>query len=215
MIELQQVCKSYGLNNQTNILNNVNLLIRRNEHVAIVGRSGSGKTTLLNILGGLTTIDSGIYLFDNIPLKLSNINQSSEFRRKKVGFVVQNYALLYDRTVYENVSLALDHALMSRDAKSKIIKSTLDELDIEQHMKKRPAELSGGECQRVAIARALVNDPEIILADEPTGALDSKTEDTILNYIFTLRKTVIIATHNPDVAAKCQRTIQIIDGTIE
>jgi len=215
MICLSGVSKSYGSNRQNVVLQGIDLSIQEGERVAIVGRSGSGKTTLLNILGGLTTIDEGTYSFDGKLLDLSSVKETSAFRLRKVGIILQNYALLYDRDVYENVLLALDHTRLSRDEKDRKIIMHLGELGLDNYIHSNPVELSGGECQRVAIARALVKDPEVILADEPTGALDSKTEKVILEYLFTLCRTVIIATHNADVANQCQRIVHIHDGHLE
>ena len=214
MINLSSVYKSYGLNNRNLVLQDISLSIEHGEKVAIVGRSGSGKTTLLNIIGGLTTIDKGIYTFNKINVHELKTSGLCQFRRRNIGVILQNYALLYDRNVYENIEVALDHTQLSKDSKQDRIMNLLTVLDIDQYMYSNPVELSGGECQRVAIARALAKDPEILLADEPTGALDSKTEKGILNCLFTTCKTVIIATHNMEVANACDRIVNIRDGKL-
>lgn len=210
MISLRNISKYYGKKNRTEVLKNINLEISRGEMVAIMGKSGCGKTTLMNILGGLTMSTSGEYYFDGKKLKNNN-RAMCRFRNEKVGIVVQNYALINNRTAYENIAIAL------KGANEKVVDNIIKKLGISKVAGKFPTEMSGGECQRTAIARAIINKPDLILADEPTGALDVKTSAEIIDIFRKLNNdghTVIIVTHDSDVALKCDRIITMTDGMI-
>ncbi|WP_264167679.1 ABC transporter ATP-binding protein [Clostridium tagluense] len=185
--------------------------------VAIMGTSGSGKSTLLNILGFIDKISNGEYYFDGENVETLTSVELAEFRNKKVGFVFQYFALLNDYTVYENIQLPLLKTKLSKKEKKKIIEEYLIEFGITSQKNKRPQEISGGQQQRVAIIRALVTNPSYILADEPTGALDKKNGEAIMNILKDLNKngkTIIIVTHDNNVANFCDRIITIDDGKI-
>lgn len=218
LIELNNVHKIYGSNsNKVTALHNLNLKINKGELLAIVGPSGSGKSTLLNIIGTLDTVTQGEYLLDGKNINNLNKLQLAQIRNKTFGFVVQHFALISDYTVFENVEIPLEYAKVKlRDTKSKI-ENLLVKLEIQNKVNCNIKELSGGQCQRVAIARALANNPEIILADEPTGALDQETGQAVLNIFKDLNKegkTVIIVTHNHKIAEQCTRIIKMQDGNI-
>ncbi len=216
MLILKNVKKTYKTKNSAQIaLDDVNLNFRKNEFVAIVGPSGSGKTTLLNIIGGLDNYDTGDLIINGKSTKDFRGNKWDYYRNSCVGFIFQNYNLVNHISVYQNVELALTLS-NSKNKKKKVI-DALKKVGLEKHASKKPNELSGGQIQRVAIARALVNNPEIILADEPTGALDSKTSINIMELIKGLSKDklVIMVTHNNDLAKKyANRIIELKDGNI-
>lgn len=216
MLILKNVKKTYKTKNSAQIaLDDVNLNFRKNEFVAIVGPSGSGKTTLLNIIGGLDNYDTGDLIINGKSTKDFRGNKWDYYRNSCVGFIFQNYNLVNHISVYQNVELALTLS-NSKNKKKKVI-DALKKVGLEKHASKKPNELSGGQMQRVAIARALVNNPEIILADEPTGALDSKTSINIMELIKGLSKDklVIMVTHNNDLAKKyANRIIELKDGNI-
>ena len=184
--------------------------------VAIMGPSGSGKTTLLNILGLLDIQTSGEYILDGKVVKGIKADSLAKLRNKKIGFIFQNFNLLYEYDIVYNVSIPLTYSNNTKDMRSRCVKM-LKMVGLKDHINKKPDELSGGQKQRVAIARALINEPEIILADEPTGALDKKTGDDILELIRDINKegkTIIIVTHDKSIADKCDRVINIIDGQV-
>lgn len=214
LISIKNLKKAYG---HRIVLNDLNLSIEKGDMLSIMGRSGSGKTTLLNILGLLDAPDRGEYSFNGTPIDFRNDKQLSEFRLNKIGFIVQNYALISTRSVFDNISLPLDYKRMSRVEKKTKVMEIVERLNIEELLKKYPYEMSGGECQRVAIARALVREPEIILADEPTGALDEKTEADIMNVMKQLNHSgvsLVIVTHNPTVAAMCKKQFIMKEGVL-
>ncbi|MEE3393630.1 MAG: ABC transporter ATP-binding protein [Lachnospiraceae bacterium] len=217
MIELNDLSKIfYNDDEDTHALNKVNLSIDEGEMVAVIGPSGSGKSTLLNIIGGLDKATSGIYRFNDIEVSKLKKNQLHAFRRDNIGFVFQNYELLDDYTVYENVELPL-LAKGEKNKKEKIL-NALSQVNIKELAKKRAKHLSGGQKQRCAIARAIVGNASLILADEPTGALDSRNSNTVfelLEQINKCGKTVIIATHNEQLAQRCGRIISLFDGEIQ
>lgn len=219
MIELKNVEKVYnkGKENEVRALKNINLSINDGEMVAVIGESGSGKSTLLHILGGLDKPDSGEILYQGEKVKFSKANWMAEYRNKKVGFVLQNFGLLSEESVLENVCIPLYFNSGSvRQMKSKALES-LKLVGIDDLAKRKVKHLSGGQMQRVAIARALVNNPGIILADEPTGALDSDTTEEIMSVFTNLNKsgrTIVIVTHDPIVASTCPKLIKISDGVI-
>lgn len=214
LIRIENMKKAYG---DHVVLNDVSLSVEKGEMLSIMGRSGAGKTTLLNILGLLDTSDQGNYFFHDEKIDFRNDKMLSEYRLNRIGFIVQNYALISNKTAFDNISLPLDYKKISKSEKKNRILSVAQNLDIEKLLKKYPYEMSGGECQRVAIARALVRNPEIILADEPTGALDEKTEYDIMNVMKRLNQSgmsFIIVTHNPQIASMCERRFIIKGGSI-
>lgn len=218
LIELIDIKKSFGTSeNKQEILKGININIEKGDLVAIVGPSGSGKSTLLNILGTIDKPTSGKYLLEGQDI--SNISERglSEIRNKKIGFVFQSFNLLMNKTVVENILMPLKFTRRKITNKKEKVNHLMERLNIKYLEKKKPNVLSGGEQQRVAIARALINDAEIILADEPTGALDNKNSEEVMNILSSLSKdgiTVVIITHDENIAAKCKKRIRIIDGNI-
>lgn len=217
-IELKNINKTYGIKESLiNVLSNINLKINDGEMVAIVGPSGSGKSTLLNIIGTIDQQTSGQYILNNINIDKLKSKEIAKLRNKTFGFIFQYFGLINDISVYKNIRIPLEYSKCSSSEANHKIDSLLKDLKIIDKKKATPKQLSGGQCQRVAIARALVNEPEIILADEPTGALDKHTSMEIMdifNEINNKGKTVIIVTHDLDIAYKCSRIIKIEDGVI-
>lgn len=219
MIKLENVTKIYnkGKKNQFIALKNVDLTIEDGEFIAITGTSGAGKSTLLYVISGIDTYEEGSCKLDDTELnKLGDI-KLSEIRNKKIGFVMQDFALVEDFSVIENVMLPLQFTRMSGKKKRALAEEAIKRVDIEELTKKPVNQLSGGQKQRTAIARAIVNNPNYILADEPTGALDSKTSKEIMNLFEKLNndgQTVLIVTHDPEVSSRCKRNIRIEDGEI-
>lgn len=220
MIELKCVTKSYykGTSAQINALRNVNLKINKGEMVAVIGASGSGKSTLLNIIGCLDVPDEGECYLNGKQVNNLPQGKLSEIRNKQIGFVLQDFGLMLDRTVYRNLSYPL---IFNSNIKSKqfkeLSKKALESVGLSSRVNSKCIELSGGQKQRVAIARAIINDPDIILADEPTGALDTKTSEEIMElfkYLNQQGKTVVIVTHDFKIAEQCDRIIKISDGSI-
>ena len=198
MLQLQHIRKSYTTGDFTQVaLNDISVAFRDSEFVAILGPSGSGKTTLLNIVGGLDHYDSGDLIIDGISTKEYKDRDWDTFRNNRVGFVFQSYNLIPHQTILANVELAL-----TKEERQERAKKALEEVGLGEHINKKPSQLSGGQMQRVAIARALINDPEILLADEPTGALDSKTSVQIMDLLTQIAKDrlVVMVTHNPELA---------------
>ena len=218
-IEICNIKKVYGKGDgQVIALNDINLKVEKGEMLAIMGSSGSGKSTLLNILGFLDKQTEGQYYFNGELVEAFNDKKLSKFRNKHIGFVVQNFALIQDYTVFENIKVPLDYTKVSLKDKKKKVDEVLKYVGIFDKKEKLPRELSGGQNQRVAIARALVNDPDVILADEPTGALDSINMEKIMELIKKFNdegKTIIIITHDNKVAKKCKRILYIEDGEIK
>lgn len=217
-ITLENINMVYGKgNNQLHALTNINLEINQGELVAVLGKSGCGKSTLLNIIGGLVKPTSGKYYHNQTEISKLSVHQLSDFRNQNIGFIVQHFALIQDMSIIKNVSLPLR---FRGDKKEEIRKKTtdiLDLLDLSSKKNNYPYELSGGQCQRAAIARALVGEPSIILADEPTGALDEESGRKILDVLLGLNqkgKTVIVVTHDRETADLCSRKIVIRDGVI-
>ncbi len=199
-------------------LRSVTLSIHKNEFVAIMGPSGSGKSTLMNILGCLDTPTSGQYVLNGEDVSRLNDNDLAEIRNKQIGFVFQTFNLLPRSTALENVMLPLIYAGITKNKRIERAKEVIEEVKLTDRMAHKPNELSGGQRQRVAIARALVNNPAIILADEPTGNLDSKTSIEILGVMEEIHKmgnTVIVVTHEEDIAKHAHRIIRLMDGMIE
>lgn len=218
MLELKHITKSYKTGDfKQTALENVSLKFRKNEFVTILGPSGSGKTTLLNIIGGLDRYDFGDLVINNKSTKRFKDKNWDAYRNACVGFIFQNYNLISHISVYKNVEMALTLSGVKASKKKKLVTQALKKVGLERHLNKKPSQLSGGQMQRVAIARALVNDPDIILADEPTGALDSKTSVKIMNLIKEISKDklVIMVTHNDELAKKySNRIIKLKDGRI-
>lgn len=218
IIELKKLSKVYGKNDNTvHALANINLSIKREEFVAIMGPSGSGKTTLLNILGLLDKPTHGIYNLDNKEINPhTSLNTLAQLRRDKIGFVFQNYNLLPRTSALDNVMLpAIYSGLKDR---KQIAKKLLTEVGLEKRIKHEPSQMSGGEKQRVAIARSLINNPQILLADEPTGNLDTKTGEEIMKIFKKLNKemglTIVMVTHEDEIAEHATRIIRMRDGRI-
>lgn len=217
MLRLTNIKKSYGISGteRLEVLKGIDLQVSKGEIVAIVGQSGAGKSTLLHIIGTLDRPDSGTYEFNGSEVMNLNDKKISEFRNKEIGFIFQFHHLLPEFTAIENVMIA--SMIGGRDGKS-AAESMLTEVGLKGRMNHKPSELSGGESQRVAIARALVNSPGLILADEPTGNLDSENSEAIMELIFELRKklgkTFIIVTHNDSFASRCDRVISLQDGRV-
>ena len=218
MIELKNIIKTYGVGEaKVCALNNVNIKIEKGEFVAIVGPSGSGKSTLLNILGGIDTSSSGVYYLNSQKISGLSNKKMASLRNEEFGFVLQYFGLINDYTIYENVALPLKYSKKKIRKKKELVREMLKKLSIENKENAYPTELSGGQCQRVAIARALINNPNIILADEPTGALDKETGIQIMEILKNLNeegKTVIIVSHDENIYSKCNRIIKIEDGNI-
>ncbi len=219
MLQLKDVCKSYTTADFTQTaLDHVSLAFRDNEFVAILGPSGSGKTTMLNIIGGLDHYDTGDLLIDGISTKQYRDREWDTYRNNRVGFVFQAYNLIPHQTILENVELALTLSGVSRSERRERATRALERVGLRDHINKKPSQLSGGQMQRVAIARALVNEPEIILADEPTGALDSKTSVQIMDLLTEIAgdRLVIMVTHNPELAERyATRIVTLADGQIK
>lgn len=218
LLKMNQVSKSFGKKDAVvHALDDVSVEIEKGEYVAIMGKSGSGKSTLLNIMGGLMGMDSGEIIYNGEPLDFSKRKVLTHYRRNEVGFIIQYFALIDDMTVYENIALSLRYKNYSKKKSKKIIYSTLEELGIAEKAKAFPNELSGGQQQRVAIARAIVKEPQIILADEPTGALDEANEQEVMNLFKNLNEkgiTIVLVTHDDFVASCCDRTIHLRDGKV-
>ena len=209
--------KIYKMGNSSfKAIENVNLTIAKGEYVAIVGPSGAGKSTLMNIIGCLDNASAGEYFLDGVDTKCSD-NKLAEIRNKKIGFIFQNYNLIAKLSILDNVLLPLLYLGYTNKAAKEKAKAQLEKVGLGSHIKHKPTELSGGQMQRVAIARALVTNPQIILADEPTGALDSKAGDEVLKMLDDLNNegnTIVIITHDRDIASHAKRIITVRDGLI-
>ena len=218
MIELKNICKSFTLGGEeVKALDDVNFSVKKGEFVSIIGPSGSGKSTLMNILGLLDVADKGEYILDNITIKNASDNILSEIRNKKIGFIFQNFNLLQKLNAIENIQVPLMYRGIKHETSKKIAYEYLEKVGLKGREKHLPTQLSGGQQQRVAIARALAGKPEIILADEPTGALDSKTSNELMEVLQNLNKegqTIILITHDINVAKKAHRIVRIADGKL-
>lgn len=219
IIEITDVKKIYEMGDQTvHALRGVNININKNEYVALMGPSGSGKSTLMNMLGCLDTPTSGTYLLNSNNVGTMEDDELAEIRNKEIGFVFQTFNLIPRLSSLENVALPLVYAGMKKNARLEKAYQVLESVGLGDRVYHKPNELSGGQRQRVAIARALVNDPSIILADEPTGNLDSKTSIEIMalfEKIHNNGNTVILVTHEPDIAEHAHRIIRLKDGQVE
>lgn len=219
IIHLENICKSYFMGKQElPVLKNISLDILKNEYVALMGPSGSGKSTLMNILGCLDTPTAGKYILNQHDVSKMEDNALADIRNKEIGFVFQQFNLLPRLTALENVALPLVYAGMGRKLRNEKAMQVLEMVGLTDRSHHRPNELSGGQSQRVAIARALVNDPSIILADEPTGNLDSVTSQEIMEIFGDIHKkgnTIILVTHEEDIANHAHRIVRLKDGMIE
>ncbi len=218
MIEFRDVSKIYHVGGQeVRALDEASLAIREGEFVSIVGPSGSGKTTMMNIIGCLDVADSGEYILDGLSIDRYSDRELAHIRNDKIGFVFQNFNLLSRLTAEANVELPLIYQRITMGERKKLVTEALERVDLIDRRKHKPFELSGGQQQRVAIARALVTKPSLLLADEPTGNLDSKTGAEIIELFHELHKagnTIVLITHNPDVAKTADRMVHILDGKV-
>jgi len=219
MIDLKHIIKAYRTGKvEFQALKGIDLKVEKGEYIAIVGPSGSGKSTLMNIIGCLDIPSRGEYLLDQQPVNTFSSNQLADIRNKKIGFVFQAFNLLPYATAYENVEMPLLFAGMKGRKRKNRILEVLSQVGLADKIDNKPTEMSGGEMQRVAIARALANEPEIILADEPTGNLDSKSGTEIVNIfddLWKAGKTVIMITHDLSLAQKTERIVKLKDGLID
>lgn len=219
MIELKNISKSYNLGEQElKVLDNINFKVQKGEFVSIIGPSGSGKSTMMNILGLLDVADSGEYLLDKRSIKDANDSILADIRNKKIGFIFQSFNLLPKMNALENVQVPLMYRGMNKKESQKRAYEILEKVGLKGREKHMPSQLSGGQQQRVAIARALIGEPEIILADEPTGALDSKTGNEVMELLQELNRegqTIILITHDISIANRANRIVKMMDGKLE
>lgn len=220
MLELKNIKKYYKMNADTTVkaLDDVSLVINDGEFVSIIGPSGSGKSTLMNIIGCLDKATSGEYYVDGVEISKFTENQLAALRNKKIGFIFQGFNLLSKMTAAENVELPLIYQGLPKQERKKRVEKALDSVGMLERASHKPTELSGGQQQRVAIARALATNPSVILADEPTGNLDSKTGEEVMQILSdfnkTLGTTIVLITHDADIANHAKRVIKIYDGKI-
>jgi len=218
MIQLNEVCKYYQVgDDRVRALDHATLHIRPKEFVSIIGPSGSGKSTMMNIIGCLDVADAGQYLLDGLPIESYTENQLAKIRNEKIGFVFQQFNLIQKLSAEENVELPLIYQKVPKAERQQRVKEALEKVNLYARAKHLPTELSGGQQQRVAIARAIVTRPKLILADEPTGALDSKTSREIIDIFHDLHRqgnTIVLITHDNSIAKEAERAIHILDGQI-
>ena len=218
MIDIKELNKSYPIGNSSlHVLKGIDLKINRGELVAIMGSSGSGKSTLLNIIGMLDNYDSGSYKLDSVPIRDLDETKAAKYRNKFLGFVFQSFNLINYKTALENIALPLYYQGISRLDRQKIALEYLAKVGLADWAEHLPSELSGGQKQRIAIARALASQPKVLLADEPTGALDSTTSEEVMDLIKQINnegKTILVVTHEQDIANMCKRIITLKDGII-
>ncbi|WP_394747305.1 ABC transporter ATP-binding protein [Spongiimicrobium salis] len=218
MIEIKDLHKSYKMgSNSLHVLKGINFSVEEGELVAIMGSSGSGKSTLLNILGMLDVADLGEYNLDNVPIRDLNETKAAQYRNKFLGFVFQSFNLINYKSAMENVALPLYYQRVGRKERQKKALKYLDQVGLKEWAGHLPSELSGGQKQRVAIARAMAAEPKVLLADEPTGALDSKTSYEVMDLIQNINdqgNTILVVTHEEDIAQMCKRIVHLKDGVI-
>lgn len=218
MIEIKNLHKSYKMgSNSLHVLKGINFSVEEGELVAIMGSSGSGKSTLLNILGMLDELDEGSYDLDGVPIKDLNETKAANYRNKFLGFVFQSFNLINYKNAMENVALPLYYQKVPRKERQEKALKYLDQVGLKEWATHLPSELSGGQKQRVAIARAMAAEPKVLLADEPTGALDSTTSYEVMDLIQKINdkgNTILIVTHEPDIADMCKRIVHLKDGII-
>ena len=218
MIDIKDLCKVYLVGDErVRALDHATLHIYPHEFVSIIGPSGSGKSTLMNIIGCLDVADAGSYLLDDLPIEAYSENELARIRNEKIGFVFQQFNLIPKLSAEENVELPLIYQKVPKAQRVQRVKEALERVGLANRAKHLPTELSGGQQQRVAIARAIVTNPKLILADEPTGALDSKTSQEIIDIFHELHhqgNTIVLITHDKDVAKQAERSINIFDGRI-
>lgn len=219
LIKLNNISVAYGKGNtQVMALNNFSLEVEQGTFLSIIGKSGSGKSTLLNVLGGIRKPDYGEYIYQDQLVNKMNDGEAAKFRNKNIGFVVQHFALIQEKTVYDNIALPLIYQKIKKSEINKRIDYILDKLSISEKKYAYPSQLSGGQCQRVAIARALVTKPTLILADEPTGALDEENGKKIIRLLKQINEqgtTVIMVTHDLELAKQGTKIIKMRDGKLE
>lgn len=219
IIQLQDLVKNYYMGKQAvSVLKGITLDIFKNEYVALMGPSGSGKSTLMNILGCLDSPTAGTYVLNNHDVSKMADNDLAAVRNKEIGFVFQQFNLLPRMSAAENVALPLIYAGITKKLRTEMAREVLNKVGLADRSHHKPNELSGGQCQRVAIARALINNPSIILADEPTGNLDSKTSVEIMDIFSAIQEagnTVVLVTHEEDIANHAHRIVRLRDGVIE
>lgn len=218
MIEISNLHKSYKMGaNSLHVLKGINLNIKEGELVSIMGSSGSGKSTLLNILGMLDEADEGSYILDGVPIKNLNEKRAAQYRNKFLGFIFQSFNLISYKTALDNVALPLYYQGLPRGERMDRANSYLEKVGLADWAGHHPNELSGGQKQRVAIARALASDPKVLLADEPTGALDTKTSYEVMDLIQEINddgRTILVVTHEHDIAQMTKRIVNLKDGVI-
>lgn len=218
MIKIRDLNKSYKMGvNSLHVLKGINLDVEEGEFVAIMGASGSGKSTLLNIIGMLDEHDSGLYELDGVVIEKLTEKKAANYRNKFLGFIFQSYNLISFKNVVENVALPLYYQKVSRNKRSEVAMAYLERVGLTNWAHHMPNELSGGQKQRVAIARALAAKPKLLLADEPTGALDSKTSTEVMRLIQEINdegKTILMVTHEDEIARMCKRIVRLKDGMI-
>jgi putative ABC transport system ATP-binding protein len=218
MIEIKDLHKSYKMgSNSLHVLKGINFSVEEGELVAIMGSSGSGKSTLLNILGMLDELDEGSYTLDGVPIKDLNETKAAQYRNKFLGFIFQSFNLINYKSAVENVALPLYYQRVARKERQEKALKYLEQVGLKEWATHLPSELSGGQKQRVAIARAMAAEPKVLLADEPTGALDSKTSYEVMDLIQKINdagNTILVVTHEEDIAQMCKRIVHLKDGVI-
>ena len=218
MIDLNDISKIYLVGDEeVRALDHASMHIDQGEFVSIIGPSGSGKSTLMNIIGCLDIADAGVYMLDGIPIEDYTENELARIRNRKIGFVFQSFNLIQKLTAEENIELPLIYQGVKREERKVRVREAIERVGLEKRAKHLPTELSGGQQQRVAIARAIVTNPSLILADEPTGNLDSKTGDEIMEIFHELHRqgnTIVLITHDDEVAKQASRSIHIRDGKV-
>jgi putative ABC transport system ATP-binding protein len=219
LIELKNIAKKYIMGAEIiHAIRSISLTVEKNEYVALMGPSGSGKSTLMNIIGCLDSPTSGEYFLNGTEVSRMSDNELAEVRNREIGFVFQTFNLLPRSTALENVALPLLYAGLRKHKRIEVATAIMDDVGLKDRMKHRPNELSGGQRQRVAIGRALVNNPSLILADEPTGNLDTKTSEEIMSLFNDIHKrgnTIVVVTHEEDIALHAHRIVRLRDGLVE